>query len=146
MKATKDMLRNHKTLKEQLTKRLKHLTKSLQEETDYIREQVPITQYDKEKVQSTPCDKMVNLVSKICEIEESYKAEIDKVVEQINAIDNVIKKIYECSGTSEAILMTVYFDGLTYDEAADKMGVDAKTISRRIDKAIEELNNVLQCP
>lgn len=140
----KDILRNHLAVKEQLSKRLRVLTKALQEETDYIREQVPITNYDKIKVQSTPSDQMVGLVSRICEIEKSYKAETDKILEQIQRIDSVIDKIYECSDTSKAILMTVYFDGLTYDEAANKTGVDAKTISRRIDKAIEEL--ACKCP
>ena len=135
----KDILRNHKTVKEQLNRRLKCITKMLNEEMDYIREQVPITQYDKEKVQSTPKDKSFDLVWKICEIEKSYKGEIDKVVEQIERIDWVIGNVYGCSNASKVILMTVYFEELTYDEAADKLGVDTKTVSRRIDKAIEEL-------
>ena len=139
----KQILRTYGEGKKLLQKRLAKLTAELKIEIDNIYEQsMPgATQYDRERVMSTPKTdgKYIAICAQIQKLEGRYAQEFNRIADELSKIDDIVKAIYECSPANKVILMTVYLENRTYENAADILNIDKTTVCRRLVKAIREL-------
>lgn len=117
-KAIKDILKNSEHEREQLAERLMFVTAELEEELKIAKSYG--TQY-------------------LHEIEDRYTKEIERIKKELRLIDAVVDGVYECSRANKVVLMAVFMNGYTYEEAAERLEVDPSTIARRVERAITEL-------
>lgn len=97
--------------------------------------------YDLDKVQTSPeGDSMAMIVSDI--VEATYKLR-DKILTLMKKEDEARLYLVKLREEHERVLVLHYFDGLKWEDVAEKIGYDDKYIYDVKNKALDELTQVL---
>lgn len=104
-------------------------------------EGVSAIRYDKDKVQVSPDgDRMTDIVAKIIELNEELYDQIDKLQKRLDEAQIFLEQLRE---EHTKVLVYYYFNNLSWEHIADKMGYNEKYIYELRDRALNELTEVL---
>lgn len=97
--------------------------------------------YDIDRVQTSPVgDNMAEIVADI--VESTYKLR-DKILKLMKQEDEARLYLVRLREEHERVLVLHYFDGLKWEDVAEKIGYDDKYIYDVKNKALDELTQVL---
>lgn len=97
--------------------------------------------YDIDRVQTSPVgDNMAEIVADI--VESTYKLR-DKILKLMKQEDEARLYLVKLREEHERVLVLHYFDGLKWEDVAEKIGYDDKYIYDVKNKALDELTQVL---
>lgn len=124
-----------------LRRRIRLLSEQI--ERDYnMASGVTAIRYDKDVVQTSPVgDRMTNIVAKIIETTGTLEDEIHKL--QIYE-EELIGLLLQLDEQYERILIMHYLDGVAWSDVADKVGYERQYIYEMRDKALTQLDEILQ--
>ena len=91
---------------------------------------IPGIDYSKDKVQTSPSDDAgyTKIVEKIIDLEETIKADIDKLLALMIEIRSVIDAVQD--NEQKLLLKHRYLNFMTWDDICDEMNVSSRTVHR----------------
>lgn len=106
-----------------------------------LAENVKAIRYDIDHVQTSPIgDRMTDVVADIIEVSEKLKDRIDEYLALEDEARNYLTLL---KVEHERVLVLHYFDGMKYDNIADKLMYSERYVYELRDRALEELTEVL---
>lgn len=103
---------------------------------------VTAIQYDRDKVQTSPKDRMPDILIKLVEVEKKLKAQYEelfsKKLQAYNIIDSLDTEM------QKSILISHFFQDKTLFELTEIMHVSESTIYREYEKALEQFGLIMQ--
>ena len=98
--------------------------------------------YDKEKVQTSPADRMPDILIKLVEVEKKLKAQYEelfsKKLQAYNIIDSIDTEM------QKSIIICHFFQDKKLMELTEIMHVSESTIYREYEKALEQFGLLMQ--
>lgn len=102
---------------------------------------VKAIRYDIDKVQTSPEDRLSEIVAGIVENEKKLVVRIHELQEKENEIREILLCLRE---EHERVLVLHYIDGLLWDAVAEKLSYNERYIYELRDKALDELDAYLE--
>lgn len=138
-----DILKNHDQEMLTIEAQIDAERDALEEDLEDIRSRAYPrgVRYDTPRVQSSPDPDglMVKMADAIQRRTARTKRAIDALEERQRQIENVHEAILTMDAKSKIVLLTLYYPGRTYAQAAEILDMDVSTVSRQRKTAVERL-------
>jgi len=129
----------------------KRILRTLNEQISDLRHEIggiKAIRYDKDKVQTSPSNRMEELIPRLIKLEEEYTAELihynTEVLKRTKMIASLSNQLYV------AVLTMRYCEGKRWEEIAIETGYTFRHITRIHGEALQEFarthKDVLECP
>lgn len=96
------------------------------------------TDYTKERVQSSPSDRMAAVVAKAADMQAELEGDIDRLIELQKEIVEVIEMLSD--SRHREVLILRYVESMSYAEIANMMNYDPSWVWRMHEEALKEID------
>lgn len=138
-----DILQNHEQEQRAIERQITAERAKLLEDVERIRERVYPggISYDNITVKTStePDMKLVNIADAIQRRTEKTEQVIAKLEKRLELIQRVYDTVLQMDARDKIILLTLYYPRRTYEQAAETLGIDVSTVSRRRKTAVKKL-------
>ena len=116
---------------------------ALEADLDAMREQLLLhgIDYSLDRVISSQSHdaKLLNVLQAMDERRDLYETRVSRIQKRLDEIAQVYELVLDLDPRLRTVVMALYYPRRTYSAAADEIGIDVRTISRRRAEAVDEL-------
>ena len=145
--ALMDILEHHEQEEAALRRQLYYLGKRLREDLEELRARVLPggVRYDSPRVQSSPGeeDPLVEMIQTSDQRREGYRQNVWMIQKRLDRFREVYAAIHRLDGSDKVVLLELYYPRQSAEKAAERLGMESRTVCRHRDRAVRKLLGLL---
>jgi DNA-directed RNA polymerase specialized sigma24 family protein len=138
-----DILEHHEQDEKQLVRQLQEERIACEEDVDALRDRLKMhgVDYSLDRVITSrgADDALLNVLQAMDERRERCRLKLERIQRSLDVIWHVYEFVLDLEPRYRAVIMALYYPRRSYAAAAEEVGVDVRTISRRRSDAVDQL-------